>query len=96
MIPTIEALRENLQKEWVIVTFKKADGTLRDMKCTLNFDLIPVEAHPKPKPKVEESDERFVVEEVKKEVDLALFKVYEDGKGWRSFRHETVEMVKYA
>ena len=35
-------LKELLYKEEVLIEFTKADGTDRDMKCTLNYDLIPI------------------------------------------------------
>jgi hypothetical protein len=33
----------------VRVSFTKLDGTIRDMECTTNLELIPVEFHPKQK-----------------------------------------------
>jgi hypothetical protein len=40
-------LKEHLATDSITVTFTKKDGTERKMLCTRNFDLIPVEKHPK-------------------------------------------------
>lgn len=42
----IELLEALTGKNPVAVTFTKLDGTRRDMRCTLNFELIPTENHP--------------------------------------------------
>ena len=34
-------MRGVLEVTEITITFVKADGTLRDMRCTLNHDLIP-------------------------------------------------------
>ena len=40
-------VRSLLQRQPITVTFVKADNTVRDMKCTLNSDFIPVAKQPK-------------------------------------------------
>jgi hypothetical protein len=36
-----ESIKERLQTEVAVVTFTKADGSLRNMKCTLQPHLLP-------------------------------------------------------
>ena len=66
------------QGEIVQVRFRKSDGTIRDMRCTKNFDLIPEDKHPGAGGRIGRSDPH-------------LFKVYDLEKDdWRSFRDNTV------
>lgn len=76
---TREQLLEVLRgKNPVVVTFTKQDGTKRDMQCTLNEKLIPTEKAPKNEKKLKENND--------------VIRVYElaEGKGWRSFRVDSV------
>jgi tRNA G37 N-methylase Trm5 len=43
----IEFLKRIRAEDFVIIKFIKQDGTERIMKCTLNFDKIPLEFRPK-------------------------------------------------
>ena len=43
----IEFLNRVRTEDEVTIKFVKKDGTVRIMKCTLNFDKIPREDHPK-------------------------------------------------
>lgn len=80
-------LKHLLNISWVDVTFTKKDGSLRKMKSTTNFKLIPEEHHPKSKtPTADSTDKTFAVEE---NPDI-LYSVYEEGKGWRSFRYSQI------
>jgi hypothetical protein len=64
--------------ETVHVRFRKADGTIRDMRCTKNFDRIPEDMHPGASGRIGRNDPH-------------LFKVYDlDKQDWRSFRDNTV------
>ncbi len=45
---TRDELLEKLQTDIVVVTFKKADGSERNMLCTKQISKIPEEFHPKP------------------------------------------------
>lgn len=69
---TIEALRQALHEGVVVITFEKSDGTMRQMKATLQANLLPpvdtVSSTPK-KPNTE----------VQPVWDL-------DAAAWRSFR----------
>ena len=72
-------LRDALkQGSTVNVTFTKADGSRRTMRCTLNGELIPEEKYPAGTAKT-----------LYKDPDL--FKVFDlDKQDWRSFRKERV------
>lgn len=82
-------VRSLLQKQPITITFIKADGTERDMKCTLNWDYIPTSAQAKP----------VVVEDTaptkpRKEPDPAVFRVYDlDKDEWRSFRIDRLRSI---
>jgi hypothetical protein len=43
----ITFLMRLIDSDIATIKFKKKDGTTRIMKCTLNFDRIPKEKHPK-------------------------------------------------
>ena|SRR5210317_2231875 len=74
----IRALRE----QEVVVSFKKADGTMRNMKCTLMESKIPDDKKPKG------------TEKSKNDSVLPVFDVEKDA--WRSFRWDSVEKVAFA
>lgn len=79
-----------LNKQEITVRFTKADGTDRDMKCTLNWDLIPQ------KPAADPVD-GIVLESTKKprkELDPAVIKVYDlEAQAWRSFRMDRLKKI---
>ena len=80
-----EQLKTNL-KEWIAtVAFEKKDGTLRELRCTLNSKYLP---------------EQEVLEEgeVKKTraVNDKVLSVWDlDNEGWRSFRLDSVKYIRY-
>jgi len=85
-----------LNKQEITVKFTKADGTDRDMKCTLNWDLIPP---PPPKPVTGPVD-GIVLESAKKPrkepkaPDPAVIKVYDlEAQAWRSFRMDRLKKI---
>lgn len=82
-------VRSLLQKGAVTVTFIKADGTEREMLCTLDTAQIP-EAPAKPMPVdgiVRESRQR-------KEPDPHSIRVFDlDKQEWRSFRFDRLRKV---
>jgi hypothetical protein len=92
-------VRGLLQQQSITVTFNKADGTDRDMKCTLNWELIPE----KPPMAVISHSASIVgrvdglVTETKKprkEPDPAVVKVYDlEAKAWRSFRMDRLKKI---
>lgn len=82
-----------LQKQPITVTFVKADGTVRDMNCTLNWDFIPTDKHPKGNSSqsvdglVRESRQR-------REPDVHSVRVFDvDKLEWRSFRFDRLQKI---
>jgi hypothetical protein len=95
-------IRSLLDKQPITVTFTKADGTDRSMRCTLNWNLIPE----KP-PMAVISHSASIVGRVDgltteskkprkepKEPDPAVIKVYDlDAGAWRSFRMDRLKKI---
>ena len=83
-------VRSLIQKAPVTVVFTKADGTDREMLCTLNSDYIPTTAVP-----VVPVD--GIVQESKKprkEPDVHSIRVFDLEKmEWRSFRFDRLQRV---
>lgn len=72
----VNVLNDRLMNGEVTVTFTKADGTERVMRCTKDFDLVPVDQHPAQHDPVDYVD---------------LMKVFDlDVQGWRSFKPSRV------
>ena len=85
-----EWVRGLLQQSAITVTFVKADGTIRDMLCTLDGSRIPV-APAKPL-----SVDGLVRESRKprKEPDPHSIRVFDlDKQEWRSFRFDRLKKV---
>jgi len=88
-------VRELLNVAEITVTFVKADGTVRDMRCTLDQDLIP------PQPPRAEKPARDTVDgivresrEVTKPEESHTQKVFDlDASAWRSFRYDRLKKV---
>ena len=95
-------VRSLLDKQPITVTFTKADGTDRTMRCTLNWNLIPEKP---PMAVISHSAsivgrvDGLVTESKKprkepKEADPAVIKVYDlDAKAWRSFRMDRLKKI---
>jgi hypothetical protein len=86
-------VRSLLQKQPITVTFTKADGTDREMLCTLNPEELPAIA-------VQTGPVDGIVSESKKprkdpkEPDPAVIKVYDlEAKAWRSFRMDRLKKI---
>lgn len=76
-----DELKETLQRETQIVTFTKKDGTVREMRCTLQPDLLP------PQKDLEETIQE-------KKVNTEVLAVWDLEKGaWRSFRIDAINSV---
>ena len=77
-----ETLKNDLQALVAKVTFTKADGSIREMKCTLKASLLPevklVEAHV---PRKQNDDV------------LAVWDL--ENNAWRSFRLDSITDVEY-
>ena len=86
-----------LNKQEITVQFTKADGTERDMKCTLNWDLIPAQ----PDKNITTGPvDGIVLESAKKprkepkEPDPAVIKVFDiEAQAWRSFRMDRLKKI---
>ena len=80
----------------ITVTFVKADGTVRDMRCTLDRDKIPPQPPRAEKPAKEEPVDGIVKEsrEVTKPEESHTQKVFDlDAGAWRSFRYDRLKKV---
>jgi hypothetical protein len=74
---------KSLLKEGIVqIVFEKADGTLREMNCTLAESVIPSEKAPKNSGKA------------KNDNVLAVFDV--DKSEWRSFRYDSVKELNFS
>jgi hypothetical protein len=89
-----EWVRGLLQNSEVTVTFTKADGTDRDMLCTLDHSRIPVSVA---KPVSTTASVDGIVRESKKprkEPDPHSIRVFDlEKQEWRSFRFERLRKV---
>jgi hypothetical protein len=89
-------IRNLLNVTEITVTFVKADGTLRDMRCTLDQDLIPPQPPRAAKPAREAPVDGIVREskEVTKPEESHTQKVFDlDAGAWRSFRYDRLKKV---
>ena len=80
----------------ITVTFVKADGTLRDMRCTLDSDRIPPQPPRAAKTGREAPVDGIVREsrEVTKPEENHTQKVFDlDAGAWRSFRYDRLKKV---
>ena len=86
-----EWIKSLLQKSTVTVTFVKADGTDREMLCTLNWDYIPSTAITPSSPVdgiVKES------KKPRKEPDPHSLRVFDmEKQEWRSFRFDRLKKI---
>ena len=94
-------MRSLLDVSEVTVTFVKADGTLRDMRCTLDRDKIPPQPPRAEKPAKEAPvdglrQHGFLGEakEVTKPEESHTQKVFDlDAGAWRSFRYDRLKKI---
>ena len=86
-----EWVKSLLQKSTITVTFVKADGTDREMLCTLNWDFIPSAAI------IPSSPVDGIVKESKKprkEPDPHSLRVFDlEKQEWRSFRFDRLKKI---
>ena len=89
-------VRSLLDKQPITVTFTKADGTDRTMRCTLNGTFIPQKP---PMVSITGRVDGLVTESIKprkqpKEPDPAVIKVWDlDADAWRSFRMDRLKKI---
>ena len=73
-------LKETLSNGIVTVTFEKLDGTIREMRCTLQADMLPpMLLQEGAKPRVENPNV------------LSVWDI--DSHGWRSFRIDSIKSI---
>ena len=97
-------MRGLLDVSEITVTFVKADGSLRDMRCTLDRDKIPPQP-PKPEKPAKEApvdglrqhgflgEDREIAAPIKPE-ESHTQKVFDlDAGAWRSFRYDRLKKV---
>lgn len=81
---TKEEMKKTLLKSVATVTFTKADGSERILKCTLQESFFPI---------VEQTE---AVKKVKKE-NLETLSVWDiENSGWRSFRLDSVTKFDFS
>ena len=86
-------VRSLLQKGPVTVTFTKADGTERDMKCTLDWTFIPTDKQPKG-PDTTPVDGIVKESKQRKDPDVHTLRVFDTEKlEWRSFRFDRLRKI---
>jgi len=82
----IDFLRKIRAENFVTIKFTKQDGSIRIMKCTLNFDRIPIEHRPK-EIKIDQ-----IVELIDKNGILHVFDM--EKEAWRSVPFDKVEWMQ--
>jgi hypothetical protein len=89
-------VRGVLEVTEITVTFVKADGTVRDMRCTLDRDKIP----PQPPRELNKAPVDGIVREDREKAALLepeenhTQKVFDlDAGAWRSFRYDRLKKV---
>lgn len=76
-------LKQTLQGNIATVVFEKADGTLREMRCTLQADYLP--------PQLLQEGASARAE------NLNVLSVWDiDNGGWRSFRMDSIKSITVA
>jgi hypothetical protein len=94
-------IRNLLSATEITVTFVKADGTVRDMRCTLDSDRIPPQPPRAEKPTKEAPVDGLrqngflgKAEKVTKPEESHTQKVFDlDASAWRSFRYDRLKKV---
>jgi hypothetical protein len=93
-------VRAALQTGTVLVEFVKADGSVRQMQCTLNSRYIPVSPEPSPienntVQSVDGLDRKSTVKEDPAEPkEESTIRVYDiKAAGWRSFRYDRLRKI---
>ena len=82
-------VRSLLQKGTITVTFVKADGAVRDMNCTLDWEQIPADKQPQDVPV-----EKLLETKKRKEPDEHSLRVFDlEKQEWRSFRFDRLQKI---
>ncbi len=86
-------VRGLLQLQPITVTFVKADNTVRDMRCTLNWDFIPADKLPKG-PVTGSVDGLVRESKSRRDPDPHSLRVFDlELQEWRSFRFERLQKI---
>lgn len=83
-------VRSLLQQQSITVSFVKADGTVRNMLCTLNWDEIPRDKHPG-QPSVDGLVRESRQRKDSNEHSLRVFDL--EKQEWRSFRFDRLQKI---
>ena len=75
-------LKQKLQGDIATVVFEKADGSLREMRCTLLAEYLPAPAGP-----------QLLQENVRAENPNVLSVWDIENGGWRSFRMDSIKSI---
>lgn len=81
--------RKLLQQGPITVTFVKADGNIRDMRCTLSYEMIPESKHPSTV--TSESTRSRKPESPDAVHSIRVFDL--DIEEWRSFRFDRLKKI---
>lgn len=86
-------IRSLLQSSMITVEFVKSDGSLREMKCTLHQDYIPVvAATPTSVDGIKRG--KNLQEDLEKPKEATSIRVYDvEAAGWRSFRYDRLRKI---
>lgn len=76
-----------LRSDEVTIDFKKVDGSIRTMRCTLNEQLIPAKV-PQPGDELVETKVRKSNPDVRTVWDI-------DNRSWRSFRWNSLNSITW-
>ncbi len=82
--------KTQLKKNTVFVKFTKLNGEIREMRATLNQNLIPI--------KDDETSDGTTSKKIRRVIreNDSICKVYDlDNNGWRSFRWDSVIEYSY-
>jgi len=100
----ISLLNEMLMSNLCKINFTKVDGTIREMVCTLNPDLIPQDYKPKGDKTAAEAVFHAYVQSAAERIgtthqadaprDNVVLSVYSPKDGWRSFRVNNVNSIE--
>lgn len=82
----IDFLKIIKEEKSVLVQFEKKDGTLRLMKCTLDFNQIPKEKKPKG------IDLTKILSKIQKSKTLSVFDI--EKQDWRSIPFDRLEFLQ--
>lgn len=76
-------LKEILENGVVTVVFEKVDGSIREMKCTLLTEYLPV------------SDKQLLTENTTRKENDSSISVWDvESNGWRAFRLDSIKEIR--